>query len=142
MRFDNDHVALIRRLGPAKGRLKLSDYATVISVVSRLFDLSRRSQNHSVPTQTFGVVLAHVARYPPASARFGYSRALFNFDSSPGQQNVSSPVRQRQGHAPSPEGCLAVTRGPAKRVAWATGRAPDTADKTPFASLRFGQILT
>jgi AraC family transcriptional activator of pobA len=44
----NELHTLLSRI-PPKGRLKLSDYATVISVVSRLFDLSRRSQKQSAP---------------------------------------------------------------------------------------------
>ena len=43
-----------------------------------------------------GSVPAHVARFPPASARFAYNRALFNFDPSPSPQNTSSRVRQRR----------------------------------------------
>ena len=37
------------------------------------------------PTRLSGSVPAHVARFPPASARFAYSRVLFNSDPSPGR---------------------------------------------------------
>ena len=46
------------------------------------------------PSLLFGWVPAHVAPFPPASARFAHSRALFSFDPSPRQQNTSSLVRQ------------------------------------------------
>jgi AraC-like DNA-binding protein len=57
----NELHTLLSRL-PAKGRLKLSDYATVISVVSRLFDLSRRSKNRSASVLSLSEKTEHLLR--------------------------------------------------------------------------------
>jgi AraC-like DNA-binding protein len=54
---------------PPKGRLKLSDYATVISVVSRLFELSRRSKKQSAPVKSLSERTEHSLRRTDADAR-------------------------------------------------------------------------
>lgn len=64
----NELHTLLSRL-PAKGRLKLSDYATVISVVSRLFDLSRRSQVQPSPARSLSEKTEHFLRRTEAEAR-------------------------------------------------------------------------
>lgn len=64
----NELHTLLSRI-PPKGRLKLSDYATVISVVSRLFELSRRSQIQSAPARSLSERTEQMLRQIEADTR-------------------------------------------------------------------------
>lgn len=64
----NELHTLLSRI-PPKGRLKLSDYATVISVVSRLFELSRRSQIQSTPVLSLSERTEQMLRQTEADTR-------------------------------------------------------------------------
>ena len=64
----NELHALLSRI-PPKGRLKLSDYATVISVVALLFELSRRPQPEAAPALSLSERTERLLRRPEADSR-------------------------------------------------------------------------